>query len=175
MGREGDQEVADESVDARKAAIWSGLAALGQLAIVVVASPPGAVAALAYLLVLPVIAVLHVRHSTVRESGAVLGTLTGMAAVVLGLVGTSDPFLGHAALVALGMWWWTIGKMWAETLLLPRPLGLLTAVLGVAAIVAGIAVPVVSGSEAMSVHAVLGIWLIGLAAAVWRQADVPSR
>ena len=57
---------------------------------------------------LPVIAVLHVRHLTVRDSGAMLGTISGVAVVVARASGASAaPELALAALFVRAIWWWT--------------------------------------------------------------------
>lgn len=179
MGREGHQEVVGgETVDARKAAIWSLLAALGQLALVVVvdASPRAVALAVAYPLILPAIAVLHVRHRAVRESGAILATIAGTAAVVVGILASVEPVAGPAALFVLGMWWWTIGKTWVETRLFARPLGLLTAALGALAIAGAIVSPLMAGAPAApAAHAILAAWLALLATALLGTTrDVPS-
>ena len=47
--------------------------------------------ALGYGLMLPVIAVLHVRHVAVRESGAMLGTTSGVAVAVVGIAASAAP------------------------------------------------------------------------------------
>ncbi|MEK6620213.1 MAG: hypothetical protein AABZ26_04475 [Chloroflexota bacterium] len=70
---------------------------------------------------LPAIAILHVRHAQVRQSGAILGTIAGTAMVTVGLGGSVNVDLQPAALVVLGIWWWSIGKTWAETAVLARP------------------------------------------------------
>lgn len=189
MGREGDQEVGvgDEDLDARKAAGWSVLAGLARLAVALVPDlaarpwPIDALLALASGLVLPAIAVLHVRHALVRRSGAVLTTIAGTVAVVACALAVRDLRLRPAALFVLGMWWWTIGKMWAETDVLPRAFGVVTAALGALAIV-GSLVPAFGAPDQLAPPTVvfglsqlaLGVWLVALAAALWRRADVPS-
>ncbi len=95
--------------------------------------------ALAYALILPAIAVLQVRHRDVRAGGAVLGTVTGTATVAVGLVASFTPDLLPAETLLRGMWWWTIGKMWAQTAVLPRGYGVVTAGLGVLTIAAALA------------------------------------
>ena len=67
--------------------------------------------AVAYGLMLPVIAVLHVRHVLVRQSGAMLGTIAGTAVVVVGISASAAPELAVAALFVRAIWWWTIGKI----------------------------------------------------------------
>jgi hypothetical protein len=126
-------------------------------------------------LMLPAIAVLHSLHRTVRSSGAVLGTIAGTATVAIGLAASVALDLRPAALVVLGVWWWTIGKMWVETGVMPRVLGLATAALAVLAIVgaallvlsADLLQPGVAAGQAWTiVHVVIGLWLLGLSASL---------
>lgn len=135
-----------------------------------------ALIAVAYGLMLPAIAVLHVRHKLVRSSGAILGTTAGTAVVTVGLAGSANVDLRPAALFVLGIWWWTIRKMWAETHVLPRSLGLVTAALGAAALAGGLfdAFDTGLGAIARGVPDIdvwafgqlaLGVWLVALAAA----------
>ncbi|MDE3112064.1 MAG: hypothetical protein KGN00_01925 [Chloroflexota bacterium] len=181
MGRQGDQEVAAEAVDARKAAIWSVLAALGHLGLVAVGAghaASDALLAIAYPLMLPLVAVLHVRHAPVRRSGAVLGTLAGVAVVAIGPLAAVEPRLLPTALVSLTVWWWTIGKMWLETGVLARALGVISALLAALALVAAALPIVIAAATASAVaaggHVVVALWLIAVAAALWRRPDVPS-
>lgn len=141
--------------------------------------------ALGYGLMLPAIAVLHARNALVRESGAVLGTIAGTATVAVGLGGSVAVDLRPAALVILGVWWWTIGKMWTETGALHRAFGIVTAALGALAFVAGpaaaasgallVAGSVATGQAWSLVQAVIGSWLVLLALVLARERDVPSR
>lgn len=150
--------------------MWSLVASVAQLGLAGLdrGSPLFTAAlAVAYPLMLPAIAVLHVRHRAVRESGAVLATVTGVASVVLGAAAIVEPRLLPALLFVLGMWWWTMGKMWVETAVLPRPFGFATMALAVAAMVAAVALP-------LGPNAVIAVWLVPLAAALARR-DVPSR
>jgi hypothetical protein len=122
-------------------------------------------------LLLPVIAILHVRHQAVRESGAVLGTTAGTAAITVGLAAMANPDLIVAALFIRGIWWWTIGKLWSETGVVPRWLGLPTMALAVLAIAAALGSGVIGvpiATLAMSERALLGLWLLALSFAVWR-------
>jgi len=91
--------------------------------------------AVGYGFLLPGIAVLHVRHSAARQSGAVLATIAGAAVATVGLAGSANLDVRPASQFVLGLWWWTIGKMWVETGVLPRPFGIATAALGVLAFV----------------------------------------
>jgi hypothetical protein len=136
-----------------------------------------ALIAVGFGLMLPAIAVLHSLHRTVRSSGAVLGTIAGTAMVAIGLAGSVALDLRPAALVVLGVWWWTIGKMWVETGVMPRVLGLATAALAVISFVgaAGLVLsadllqPGVAAGQAWTlVHVVIGLWLGFLAVALFR-------
>jgi hypothetical protein len=127
--------------------------------------------ALGYGLLLPVLAVLHVRHAAVRQSGAILGTSAGTAAITVGLVASANMELVVAALLVRGIWWWTIGKMWAETAAVPRWLGLPTMILGVLAIAAAVAsAPLAMNAPTLwsAERLILGIWSLALALALWR-------
>jgi hypothetical protein len=130
--------------------------------------------------------VLHVRHAAVRQSGAILATIAGAAVATVGLAGSANVDVRPASLFVLGMWWWTIGKMWAQTGVLPRTFGRLTAALGLAAFVL---VPIEAFSSAFTAvmprsladalaqpyfsaaHLVLGLWLLALA---WTFAREPT-
>ncbi len=122
-------------------------------------------------MLLPVIAILHVRHQAVRESGAVLGTTAGTAAIALGLAAMANPDLIVAALLIHGIWWWTIGKLWSETGVVPRWLGLPTMALAVLAIAAALgsgSLGVQSTTLWISERLVLGLWMLALSYALWR-------
>ncbi len=146
-----------------------------------------ALIAVAYGLMLPAVAVLHGRHALVRRSGAMLGTIAGGTAVAVGLAGAVNVDLQPAALFILGMWWWTVGKIWAETDALPRPFGLATAALGAVALAGGLFAAVNVGISAIRpgfpdvpvwrlAQLALGVWLVILGATLSRIAsDVPSR
>jgi hypothetical protein len=123
---------------------------------------------------LPAIASLHVRHVLVRQSGAMLGTIAGASVVTLGSVAAADNGVIPAAFFVSGMWWWTIGKMWAETRVLPRAFGLFTMALALAcfALLATYAFTggVLTAVPDSPLRLVLGAWLIALAALLWRDA-----
>ncbi len=126
---------AREHVDRRKAAVWAALAGISQGVIVLfghLAYPyvRDLLLGPANLLLLPAIAHLHIRHSGVRISGATLALLAGVSAALTGIAGTLNVDAQPAAMFALGLWWWTIGKLWAETGVLSRTFGMLTAGLG---------------------------------------------
>ncbi|HEU5287011.1 MAG TPA: hypothetical protein VFV20_01280 [Candidatus Limnocylindria bacterium] len=136
--------------------------------------PPGLLLAVGYGLLLPVIAILHVRHQRWRESGAILGTIGGASVVVLGIVAAVAPVATIPALFVRGVWWWTIGKMWWETALLPRPLGAATMALALGAFaLAAAAAPLAlePAGIASADRAVLGAWAIALSVAVWGSLD----
>jgi hypothetical protein len=139
---------------------------------------------IAYGLVLPALAQLHVRMR-VRESGKILGTLAGLGAALVGLAAATDADLRPAALLLLGMWWWTVGKMAAETGFLPRRFGLATALL---ALVALLAMPLEAGGAPLTAklpgfpdlpvwsasRVVLAVWLLALAALLARERSSAS-
>ena len=173
---------ADEVAATRKAALWSAIAGTGHLLVVAVGGLAypylfDLLSAIAYGFLLPAIAVLHVRHAGVRQSGAILGTIAGAAVATVGLAGSANIDVRPASLFVLGMWWWTIGKMWVQTGVLPRAFGRMTAGLGLAAF--GL-VPIEAFSASFTAvmprtladalaqpyfsaaHVVLGLWLLAL-------------
>jgi hypothetical protein len=133
--------------------------------------------------------VLHVRHAAVRQSGAILATIAGAAVATVGLAGSANVDVRPASLFVLGMWWWTIGKMWAQTGVLPRTFGRVTAALG---LIAFALVPIEAFSSAFTAvmprsladalaqpyfsaaHLVLGLWLFALAWAFARSGMAPG-
>ena len=131
------------------------------------------ISAAAYGLILPVIASLHVRHQLVRQSGAVLGTIAGASVVTLGLGAAANPDLIPGALFVRGVWWWTIGKLWAETGVLPRAFGWITmalAVLCFALVIAYAIAGLPMSPPDLPLRIVLGAWLVALGAIVWRDS-----
>ena len=162
----------------RKAAVWALVAGLCHIAATEFA--PGsypswyfALSAVGYGLLLPVIASLHVRHEPLRGSGTVLATIAGASVVTLGLGAAANPDLIPAALFVRGVWWWTIGKLWAETGVLPRAFGWITAALAIAsfALVALYAITGIPMSPPdVLLRLVFGLWLIVLAGFLWRDA-----
>jgi hypothetical protein len=133
-----------------------------------------------------------VRHAAVRQSGAILGTIAGAAVATVGLAGSANVDVRPASLFVLGIWWWTIGKMWAQTGVLPRTFGRITAALG---LVAFAFVPLQAFSATLgtimpssladalaqpyfsAAHLVIGAWLLALAATFARErsAAEPAR
>ena len=107
-----------------------------------------------------------------RASGAVLGTIAGASVVTLGLGAAANPDLIPAALFVRGVWWWTVGKIWVETAVLPRVLGAVTMGLAVAcfALVGFYALTGIPMSPPdLPLRVVLGAWLIVLAVTLWLQ------
>ena len=51
------------------------------------------------------------RNSTVRQSGAILGTAAGMATITVGIAASANASLVVPALFLRGVWWWTVGKI----------------------------------------------------------------
>ena len=130
--------------------------------------------AVAYGLMLPVIAVLHVRHVIVRQSGAMLGTIAGTAVVVVGISASAAPELAVAALFVRAIWWWTIGKMWWETEVLPRWLGAVTLGLAVGEFALVLALGPLGADMAVAwlpLRVLLGIWMLALSYALWRSRE----
>lgn len=177
---------AGEDVDRRKAALWAALAALAQGVLLLAGREAypylrDLLLGPALLLLLPAIAHLHVRHAAVRGSGTILATLAGAAAILLAIAGELNADARPAALVALGMWWWTIGKLWAQTGVVAARLGLVTAAGGVLAlafsvITAGLApvTALVPGVPDVALwelsRAALAAWSLALALALWSPA-----
>jgi hypothetical protein len=158
----------------RKAAVWSLIAGLTHLIAPTFGSGfyPGwyfALNAIAFGLMLPAIASLHVRHLLVRQSGAMLGTIAGVSVVALGVVAASDDGVIPAAFFVSGIWWWTIGKMWAETQVMPRAFGWFTMALAVLCFGYAVAGVFASVPE-LPLRLFLGLWLIVLSAFFWRDA-----
>lgn len=122
-----------------------------------------ALIAVGYGLMLPAIAVLHPRHTAVRQSGAYLGTIAGIAVVTVGLGGSVDTDLRPAALLVLGIWWWTMGKMWVQTAVMSRRMGLATAAFGVIAILGAFLVGPLAIDVWTALQVALGGWLLALA------------
>jgi hypothetical protein len=168
----------------RKAAGWSLIAGLTHL-IAPTFGPgfyPGwyfALSAIGYGLILPAIASLHVRHVLHRQSGALLGTIAGVAVATFGYAAAALVAFIPAVLFVTGMWWWTIGKIWTETGVMPRAFGWLTMALAIACF-ALLGAFVYTGGVLMAVpdlplRLILGGWLIVLAGLFWRDAASMGR
>lgn len=176
---------AREHTDRRKAAMWAALAGIAQLAIVFfghLAYPyvRDLLLGPAYLLLLPAIAHLHIRHSGVRISGATLALLAGIAAALAGIAGALNVDAQPAAMFAQGLWWWTVGKLWAETGVVRRAFGVATAGSGALVLLAsfvasGLAplAALVPGVPDLALwdasRAGLAAWSLVLAAELWRE------
>lgn len=105
-----------------------------------------------------------------RTSGALLATIAAVATVTVGLAASANMELIVAALLVRGIWWWIIGKMWRDTAVMPKTLGLLTMALAVLAFGAVIAsAPLEMQAETLwaSERIVLGVWTLALAYALW--------
>jgi hypothetical protein len=156
--------------------VWSAIAGVANL--VALAFAPSfypdwyfLVVAIGYGLLLPAIANLHVRHEPLRASGAVLGTAAGTASVTIGVAASANLDLIVAGLFVRGIWWWTIGKLWAETSAMPRLFGVATMVLAVLAIGTAIAsapMGMENGAIWMAERLILGVWTLVLSFALWR-------
>ncbi|MGH2472192.1 MAG: hypothetical protein ACRDG6_07295 [Candidatus Limnocylindria bacterium] len=133
-----------------------------------------ALSAVGYGLILPAIASLHVRHVLIRQSGAVLGTITGVGVVIFGYAAAAVLAFTPAVLFVAGMWWWTIGKMWAQRGVMPRAFGWLTMALAVACFALFGAFASTGGAlmavPDLPLRLILGAWLIVLAGFFWRDA-----
>ncbi|MGH2490660.1 MAG: hypothetical protein ACRDF9_04055 [Candidatus Limnocylindria bacterium] len=159
-----------------KAAVWAALA--GIIHVLRTAIGPGLypewyafMTAVAYGLMLPVIAVLHTRHARVRDSGAVLATIIGTVVVAIGIGATAAPELALAALFVRAMWWWTLGKLWWETDVVSRWLGAVTLGLAVGQFALVLLFGPVGADMtilALPLRITLGLWMLALAAALWR-------
>lgn len=113
------------------------------------------------------------RHLAVRSSGTILGTAAGTAAVAAGIAASASADLVVAAVFVHGIWWWTVGKMWLETRVMPRPLGIATLGFGAAAIATAVlSAPVDVGAATVwgAERLVLGSWGLAMAVALWRAA-----
>lgn len=165
--------------DDRQAALGAALAGAAQLATVAfghIAFPylRDVLIAIGHAFLLRPVAVLHVRHTSVRRSGAVLATIAGVSVAMVGLAGSVNVDLQPAALAMRGVWWWTIGKLWAETGVLPRPFGIVTALGGALAFLSApfvvasaplaALIPGLPDLQLWDAHvALLGLWLLALA------------
>jgi hypothetical protein len=120
---------------------------------------------------LPVIAVLHVRHGLVRQSGAMLGTICGTSVAIVGIAASAAPELAVAALFLRAIWWWTIGKLWWETGVVPRWLGAVTGGLAVGELALVLALGPLGVDPSIAwlpLRVLLGLWLIILSITLWR-------
>ena len=128
-----------------------------------------ALVAVGYGLLLPAIANLHVRQRAVRDSGAFLATAAGTVAVAVGIASSASGGLVIPAVFVRGVWWWTSGKMWAETNVLPRPVGYVTMGLALIAIALSLAAyPLKMDIIWIFEREVLGAWTLLLAVALYR-------
>ena len=95
----------------------------------------------------------------------------GTAVVIVGISASASPELAVAALFVRAIWWWTIGKMWWETGVLPRWLGAVTMGLAVGEFALVLALAPLGADMAVAwlpLRALLGVWLLALSLALWR-------
>jgi hypothetical protein len=101
----------------------------------------------------------------------VLATSAGTATIAIGLAASANLDLVQAALVVCGIWWWTIGKTWAETGVVARWLGLPTMLLAALTLTAAVAsAPVNLQNETLWTveRIVFGAWSLCVSFALWR-------
>lgn len=70
-----------------------------------------------------------------------------------------------------GIWWWTIGKLWVETDVMPRAFGYLTMALAALAFATAVAAAPMGMQSALLwtlERLILGVWSLALALALWR-------
>src|SRR6267142_1926519 len=159
-----------------KAALWAAVSGAAHVAAVAFSAGfyPSwffLLTSVAYGLMLPLIAVLHVRHLVVRQSGAMLATISGTSVAIVGLTASVAPELAVAACFVQAIWWWTIGKMWWETGVMPRWLGAVTLGLAVGDFALVLALGPLGADMAVAwlpLRALLGLWLLALSFALWR-------
>ena len=166
-----------ERTDSAKAAAWSLLAAVALAAHVLLAAPIagpqlyGLLAVLGFGLLLPAIAVLHLRYATIGPGAAILATIAGVATSVTGMAALLLNDLEPGALFFLGLWWWVVGKFAIETGLLPRPFGRVTTAAAGLVFAAMFADLFGLGRWAWTLpRLALAIWLVVLALILWRDA-----
>ena len=168
----------------KKAVMWAAIAGIAHVAILAFGTQfyPylfTVLIAVAYGFILPPAAVLHARNAAHRQSGAILGSLAANVTVTVGLGASLNADLRPAALFAIGMWWWTIGKLAFETGTLPRTFGLVTAGAGAIAFLFAFTVSVQAVGPAYLgampelplwdvARAALGAWLLTLAVVLAR-------
>src|SRR5262249_19964432 len=120
-------------------------------------------------LLLPVIAVMHVRHAAVRQSGTLLGTIAGGVAVAAGIASTAAGGLRMPALFVRGVGGGASGELWGEAGVRPRPLGALTMGLAVVAFAAAVlSQPLKLDIAWIFERVALGAWTLLVAIALWR-------
>ncbi len=129
---------------------------------------------MAYGLILPLVAELHIR-SVDRYSGAILATTAATATITISIVASASSDLVVAAMFVRGIWWWTAGKMWVETGVLPRWLGYPTMALAVLALglaILSAPVGIDIATQWMLERIVVGFWTLALSFAVWQTRPI---
>lgn len=167
-----------ERRDGAKAAAWSLLAAAALAAHVLLAAPIagpqlyGLLAVVGFGLLLPAIAMLHLRSAALVPQGATLATIAGTATSVSGMAALLLNDLEPGALFFLAMWWWVLGKLALETGLLPRPFGTATAAAAALVFAAMFADLFGLGPWAWTAPRLgLALWLAMLALILYRDAS----
>ncbi len=166
----------NERLDTAKAAAWALVAAfalsLHVLAAGLVAGPQlyGLLAVLGFGLLLPPIAILHVRFTPIGPQAAILATIAGTATSISGVGALAFGDLQPGALFFLGVWWWVVGKFSVETGILPRAFGYATMALSLLAF--AVTIGDVLGLRAgwTAARLTLAGWLVVLAWLLYRSA-----
>lgn len=170
----------NERLDTAKAAAWSLIAALALSLHVALAAPVGGpqlyalLAVLGFGLLLPPIAILHVRFTPIGPQAAILATIAGTAVALLGVAALAFDDLEPGALFFLGMWWWVVGKFSVQTGVLPRIFGYATIVASGLAFVAMVADTLGLRLAWTGPRLVLAVWLVALAGILYRAAGRAS-
>ena len=167
----------NERVDTTKAAAWALAAALALALHVLLAAPIagpqlyGLLAVLGFGLLLPPIALLHVRFAASGPQAAILATAAGTAVAVTGIIALAFDDLEPGALFFLGTWWWVVGKFSVETGRLPRAFGYATLLAAGFAFLAMVGDALGIGRWTWTApRLVLAAWLVALAALLYRAA-----
>ncbi len=132
----------------------------------------GLLAVLGFGLLLPPVAILHVRISAIGPQAAILATAAGLATSVVGILALALDDLEPGALFFLGMWWWVVGKLSVENGLLARPFGVATMLASAFAFVAMVGDALGIGRWTWTApRLVLAAWLVALATLLYRLAS----
>lgn len=163
-------------MDSAKAAAWALVAALALALHVLLAAPLsgpqlyGLLAVLGFGLLLPPIAILHVRFAPIRPQAAVLASAAGTATAIFGIAALAFDDLEPGALFFLGMWWWVVGKFSVETGVLARVFGWATMGASVFAFLALLGNTFGLGRWTWTApRLVLAAWLVVLATLLYRE------
>ena len=113
-----------------------------------------------------------------RYSGAILATTAATATIAISIVASANHELIVAAMFVRGIWWWTAGKMWVETGVIPRWLGYPTMALAVLALgLAVLSAPlgIDLGTQWTTERLIVGLWTFALSFAVWQTRPIFAR